>query len=265
MNDNTSMGNGASQQNHPNGQWQGQPGQQGQGQYGQYGQPQGGYQQGPPQGGWQQAPQPKKKNWFLRHKILTAILALFLIGGIASASGGGSKGSDSTSSSDNSSSDSAAKSDDKKSDEKKSEKKDEEKKDEGDKLPAVGTPVRDGKFEFTITKVERGKTTAGSNEFLQETAQGEYTYVYVTVKNIGDRAQMMSESDQKAFSSTGQQFSTDTSASLALDGDNNFFLTDINPGNQAKGILVFDAPKGTKLTQIELHDSFLSGGVKASL
>ena len=36
-------------------------------------------QQGYPQGGWQPQPPPKKKIWFLRHKFLTAILALVLI------------------------------------------------------------------------------------------------------------------------------------------------------------------------------------------
>lgn len=254
MNDNTSLGNGASQQNHPNGQWQGQPGQQGQGQYGQYGQPQGGYQQGPPQGGWQQAPQPKKKNWFLRHKILTAILALFLIGGIAAATsgGGGSNGSDTSSSSDSSSSDS--KSDDTKSD---------EKKDESAKLPAVGTPVRDGKFEFTVTKVERGKAQVGQ-QYVSENAQGEFTLVHVTVKNIGDQQQGLSDSDQKALDASGTQYSADSMAGASLPG-NEVLFNQINPGNQVKGILVFDAPKGTKLTQIEFHDSFLSGGVKASL
>lgn len=262
MNDSNSMGNGASQQNHRNGQgWQGgqqgQYGQQGQGQYGQanYGQPQGGYQQtGGPQGGWQQqAPQPQKKNWFLRHKILTAILALCLFGGIAAAAGGGgSNGSDTSSSSDSSSSDS--KSDDTKPD---------EKKDESAKLPAVGTPVRDGKFEFTVTKVERGKAQVGQ-QYVSENAQGEFTLVHVTVKNIGDQQQGLSDSDQKALDASGTQYSADSMAGASLPG-NEVLFNQINPGNQVKGILVFDAPKGTKLTQIEFHDSFLSGGVKASL
>ena len=256
MNDNNSMGNGASQQNHPNGQWQGQPGQQGQGQYGQYGQPQGGYQQGPPQGGWQQAPQPKKKNWFLRHKILTAILALFLIGGIAAATsgGGGSNGSDTASNSDNSSAGEAAKGDDKKSDDKKS---------EGDKLPAIGQPVTDGKFQFTVTKVERDVASVG-DQYLGEKAQGAYTLVYVTVKNTGTEQQMLDSNGQKAYDAKGIGYEADSGAAIYVK-DNKTFLEQINPGNQVNAVLVFDAPKGTKLTKVRLHDSMFSNGVEASL
>jgi hypothetical protein len=43
------------------------------------------------------------------------------------------------------------------------------------------------------------------------------------------------------------------------------FLEDINPGNEVKGKLIFDVPKPTKLTAIELHDSMFSGGVKVAL
>ncbi|QEH94316.1 DUF4352 domain-containing protein [Dermacoccus abyssi] len=248
MNDNTSMGNGASQQNHPNGQWQGQPGQQGQGQYGQYGQPQGGYQQGPPQGGWQQAPQPKKKNWFLRHKILTAILALFLIGGIAAATsgGGGSNGSDTASNSDNSSG---------------SEKKKDEKKSEA--LPKVGTAIKDGDLEFTVTKVEPGVASVG-DQYLGEKAQGAFTLVHVSVKNVGTQTQTVMADGQKAYDAKGIGYEANSTASIYVKNNDTFF-TEINPGNTLQGVFVFDAPKGIKLTKVRLHESMFSNGVEGSL
>ena len=43
------------------------------------------------------------------------------------------------------------------------------------------------------------------------------------------------------------------------------FLNEINPGNSTKGRLIFDVPKSTKLTALELHDSPFSGGVEVSL
>ncbi len=209
-------------------------------------------QQGYPQGGWQPQPPPKKKIWFLRHKFLTAILALVLIVGFGSAiGGGGSKGGDDAAPSSSSKSETSEGNSDGGS------------KDGGDALPAVGTPVRDGKFEFTITKVERGKKTVGQ-QYVSETAQGEYTLVHVTVKNIGDQQQGLSDSDQKAMDASGTQFSADTMAGASIQG-NDVLFNQINPGNQVKGVLVFDVPAGTKLTQIELHDSMFSGGVKAAL
>ena len=43
------------------------------------------------------------------------------------------------------------------------------------------------------------------------------------------------------------------------------FLNEINPGNSAKGRLIYDVPKSVKLTKMELHDSPFSGGVEVSL
>jgi hypothetical protein len=43
------------------------------------------------------------------------------------------------------------------------------------------------------------------------------------------------------------------------------FLEEINAGNQVKGKLIFDVPKSTKLTAIELHDSIFWGCVKVPL
>ena len=215
--------------------------------------PQQPYQQQYQQGGY--APQPpKKKNWFLRHKFLTAVLAIAVIGGAAAAGSGGGSKSDSSASSSSSAGET-------KSDSKSSEKSSE--KSESDALPAVGTPVRDGKFEFTVTKVERGLKSVGQ-EFLSQKAQGEYTLVYVTVKNIGDQQQGLSDSEQKAMDAQGTQYSADSTAGASIKG-NEVLFTQINPGNQVKGVLVFDAPAGTQLTQIELHDSMFSGGVKAGL
>jgi hypothetical protein len=125
----------------------------------------------------------------------------------------------------------------------------------------MNQPARDGKFEFTVTKLDCGKPSVGES-VLAKKAQGEYCIISVTVKNIGTEAQSFDGSSQKAYDATGTQFSNDTAAELALSGDANTFLEQINPGNQVKGELVYDVPKGTKITAIELHDSFLSAGVK---
>jgi hypothetical protein len=130
--------------------------------------------------------------------------------------------------------------------------------------PGMGDPVRDGKFEFTVTKLDCSKSKVGS-EFLNETAQGKFCIISVTVKNIGKEAQTFDGSSQKAYDADGTEFSNDTGAEIYANEGSPTFLQEINPGNQVKGKLIFDVPKSTKLTAIELHDSMFSGGVKVSL
>jgi hypothetical protein len=130
--------------------------------------------------------------------------------------------------------------------------------------PGFGDKVRDGKFEFTVTKMDCSKTRVGS-QYLDKTAQGKFCQISLTVKNIGDEAQTFSGSSQKAMDADGVEYSNDGAAELYANKDGSTFLNEVNPGNQTKGVLIFDVPKATKLTSLELHDSPFSGGVEVSL
>jgi hypothetical protein len=133
-----------------------------------------------------------------------------------------------------------------------------------DTSPGLNDKVRDGKFEFTVTKVSCGRTQVGG-QYLNQKAQGVFCLVDLTVKNIGKEAQMFSGSTQKAFTADGTEFSNDTGAEIYANEQAQTFLNEINPGNQVKGKLVFDVPPKTKLTELELHDSLFSGGVRVKL
>ena len=135
-----------------------------------------------------------------------------------------------------------------------------------EQVATVGQPARDGKFEFVVTKVEPPAKTIGTNEFLQEDAQGEFVVVRVDIKNIGDKPQMFSSGDQSAFAGE-TEFGVDPSAWVAYaDGEHKLLVDEINPGNQVTDVpLAFDVPVGTKLTHVELHDSMFSGGVRVNL
>ncbi|MFC3491351.1 DUF4352 domain-containing protein [Glycomyces rhizosphaerae] len=136
--------------------------------------------------------------------------------------------------------------------------------DSGDDSDAgVGEPVRDGNFEFTVGDVEQGETTIG-DDILSEEAQGEFVIIDLTVKNIGDEAGTFFDSDQKLFDTDGNEYSASSEAGLLLEG-NDVWLTEINPGNQVEGKIVFDIPTGTTPATLELHDSAFSGGVEVSL
>ncbi|MYR06309.1 DUF4352 domain-containing protein [Gordonia sp. SID5947] len=136
-----------------------------------------------------------------------------------------------------------------------------------DDAAAMNSPVRDGKFEFVVTGVERGLESVGSNPYLAQKAQGQFVIVAMTVKNIGDRPQGFSPSNQKLLDSQGRSFESDTSAQIALDSDSTDVAVwdNINPGNAVQVRIVYDMPAGAAPATVELHDSMFSGGEKVSL
>lgn len=123
----------------------------------------------------------------------------------------------------------------------------------------IGTPVRDGKLEFVVTGVARSKTAGDpTNQFMQETAKGEFVNVALSVKNTGAEAQNYFASNQKLIVS-GKKFDAASILGVQGDGDN------INPGLGIDTVVSFDVPPGSVPEAIELHDSMFSGGVLVSL
>ena len=47
--------------------------------------------------------------------------------------------------------------------------------------------------------------------------------------------------------------------------DSKSFLEQINPGTTVKGVVAFDIPKTSKITQLQLHDSMFSAGTKGQV
>jgi hypothetical protein len=231
--------------------------------------------------GWQPVgapPRPEKpRGWFRRHRLLTAFAALAVLAGVVQLSGGssdsateqaaravatsqptaqqpaaGPSAADRPEADDPKPADAAGAAD-------AAERPDAS----GAGLPRIGTAVRDGKFEFTVTKVDRGIKQVGG-DLLGEKAQGRFALVHVTVKNIGDESQLLDDTSQVVRDATGREFDADSVAAMSIEG-NDVFLNEINPGNTVKGVLVYDMPKDAEPASIELHDSMYSGGVMVSL
>lgn len=134
----------------------------------------------------------------------------------------------------------------------------------GSTTAGLGTPVRDGKFEFTVTKVSYAHRVG--NQYLGKTAQGRFTILHVTVKNIGNESQTLDDSSQYVFDAHGRKFDADSEADIYVNGgSDSVFFNDINPGNTVRGKIAFDLPKGVKAVKAELHDSAFSGGVTVTL
>jgi len=128
----------------------------------------------------------------------------------------------------------------------------------------MGKAAKDGKFEFTVTKMKCGVPSVGPADFGQK-AQGEFCLINVTIKNVGTSAEVFVDSSQQALDGTGNTYSVDSGAAIYANEDSSTFLEQINPGNTVKGALVFDVPKGTKLASVILHESMFSAGIKVPL
>jgi hypothetical protein len=128
---------------------------------------------------------------------------------------------------------------------------------------AIGDPVRDGTFEFVVTQVEPGVEQVGEG-FLARTPQGRYVLVHLTIKNIGDDAQLFDGGSQRLIDVDGREHGPDLAAALFL-ADSGSFFNVINPGNSVDGIVAFDIPPDATPAAVRLHDSFLSGGVQVHL
>jgi hypothetical protein len=203
------------------------------------------YRESPPQ----QPPPPPRKSWPRRHKVLTALGAVFglliaftVIGMVAGGTSTTSNAPAASAPAPAATSPSAAPTS------------------APPKVAGIGTPVRDGKFQFTVTSITHTQSVGDS--LLGQTAQGEYTVVHVTVTNIGNVAQTMDDSAQYVYDSQGRKFSADSTADVYANG---VFLNQINPGNSVHGLIYFDLPANDKAIRAELHDSVFSGGVTVSL
>jgi len=130
--------------------------------------------------------------------------------------------------------------------------------------PGIGANARDGKFQFTVTKVTHAKRIG--DRFVGQAAQGEYTILHITVTNISNVAQTLDDSAQFVYDAGGRKFSADSTADIYANGSSNsVFFNQINPGNTVHGKIAFDLPKGDTAVKAELHDSVFSGGVVVSL
>ncbi|MGF6882336.1 hypothetical protein ABIA39_001278 [Nocardia sp. GAS34] len=130
--------------------------------------------------------------------------------------------------------------------------------------PGLNTPVRDGKFEFVVTNVQNGLSIIGDNPYLQKKAQGSYSIVSITVRNIGSVPQGFSPGNQYVYDAQNRRFTNDASAAINLQADTSLYA-EINPGNSVTAQVVFDLPAGDVPDRIVLHDSMFSGGATVSL
>jgi hypothetical protein len=199
----------------------------------------------PPTGPPPTSPQPSvKKNWFRRHPILTFILALLLIGVIASAA-----------SNKNGSSPSAASANDTNS----------KPSNNSSSTPAGGSSQRSNSHPsnhatdsytphvgphgsvFVDTQTWRvlgvGTTKRIGGQYTGSAADGRYLILRLSVEN-GKSQSVTITDDMVKLEANGDEYSVDNDGTTALElsGGKTFLLKDLGPGVTTTGVVAFDVP-----------------------
>lgn len=106
-----------------------------------------------------------------------------------------------------------------------------------------------GDLQYTVTKVQKGVSKVG-DQYLNQTAQGQYVLVNVSVKNTGTSAMTFTSDYTKLYDKNKVEYSSDSTAEIYANSQSQTFLEQVNPGNTVKGILVFDIPKDVQPTTL---------------
>lgn len=125
----------------------------------------------------------------------------------------------------------------------------------------VGTAVRDGKFEFAVTKVDAGVSRVGL-----QTAAGSFLIVTLAVRNISDESKWFLPLGQRLLDAQGTAYDHNTTATMWQNTQHRLgYSFELRPGQSATTQLVFDLPPTVTPDHLELHDFVLSNGVRVAL
>ena len=217
----------------------------------------------PPQqpGGFGQKPPKQKKpllkRWWFWLIVIIVVIAMF------SALGGG--GDDTSTDSSGTSSADGQQAGSTEADGASAEKKAEEKMaDKAEASHGIGDTVAADDWEITVAKVEDGVSQVG-DEFLNAQAQGQFVQIRLAVKNTGSEPNYFFEDDIKLGDDAGNTYSADSEAGIYAAEDNILFLEEINPGNTAEGVLVFDVPEDVDPNTLTFSGGLFSDPVEISL
>jgi len=161
-----------------------------------------------------------QRNFFSKHKIITAILVLAIMGGIGSALGGGDKS-------------------------------------KATQAPVASSAAVELSKEGISSDVKivvtgfNSKDSIGDNQFSVAKAQGVFKILSISLTNNQKDAITIDSNSFKLVDDQGREFSDSNEAQMAMMSSvnikvDNFFLKKINPGITVTGAVVFDVPKDAK-------------------
>lgn len=182
-----------------------------------------------------------QRNFFMKHKIITGFLVIFILGAIGSAAGGNSKNDSSTTASTTQESTTNTTNDTKK-----------------DKLKdsyAVGETVKYKGVEMTVTKVEK----SNGSDFDKPKDGKEFVIVTVKIKNGNNDKLAYNPFYFKIQNSKGQ---VEDQAFTTINTDNSLQSGDLVAGGEVEGTIAFEEPIGDAGMLLQYQDNIFSDKVK---
>ena len=213
--------------------------------------------------------QPPRKKGDTWKWVVGGIVALFVIGAIASSGTSTDEGGDSGGSK-NASSGSKKKKEKENSSERAKANEDPEKPNNAsdDYTPRVGPNGRitvDG-IVYSVESVEQAESIGDETIGTAEQASGTYVIVEIAAHSTkGETAQLSDETFKVTYES-GPEYSADSDGTIALtlsgdeSGSDPFFLTDIQPDGDERGKIVFDIPDRAINKNLQLRINELGFG-----
>lgn len=128
----------------------------------------------------------------------------------------------------------------------------------------IGDAVAADDWEVTVNSVKDGISSVG-DEFMGTEAQGQFVVVDLSVKNTASAPDFFWEDNIKLGDESGNTYSADSEAGLYAAEDSILFAEEINPGNTAKGVLVFDVPADVSPDKLTFEGGLFSDPIEISL
>lgn len=128
-------------------------------------------------------------------------------------------------------------------------------------VAAIGQPVRDGSYVFTVTRITSGiaKLTAPNMSESPTSAHGQFIVAVVTEKNVASSPQQipfhatLTGADGKTYATDDDPMTMTVAQFEFLGPDYNLAL-EVNPDTTNKAVFVWDIPKGVQPASAMLFD-----------
>jgi Domain of unknown function (DUF4352) len=124
--------------------------------------------------------------------------------------------------------------------------------------------VRDENLEFTVTALKSAVPKVDI-AFMANKAEGSFTLIEVTIKNIGKHWELFIPAYAVGTDSRNHEVPADVSATIIANFGNDRWLQTIKPGQNVWMSIVFDVADGYELESLSLRGSVFSAGATVQL
>lgn len=185
-----------------------------------------------------------QRNFFMKHKIITVVLALVILGGIGSAMGDNKDQATKTASTKETTQNKSTET-----------KKEESKKDELKDSYAIGETAKFKGMEMTATKVD----ISNGSDFDKPKEGKEFVIVAVKIKNGAKDKLAYNPFYFKMQNSKGQ---VEDGTFSTVNKDTALHSGELVPGGEVEGTVIFEEPAGDKGLLLQYQDNIFSDKVK---